>query len=889
MQQFKSVYFTDHPAESSKRKKVTIAFGPKDEDLYDIASNLTSEQIRSAIGVHTFDRLVCESSRSGLTVNSFCIKQLRLVRQASSNQSLLPGLGDVEDLSIDPIQATYRGGAAVPLHDWFPYLEGYSPDFVVKVLEAYAPEANHVLDPFAGTGTTPLTVSRIGMRATYCELNPLLQLLIETKSKMLSIDEKGRISLAERLQDFADDLPREILNYEADSRLLVSYKATFGQSQFFTDETLDSILRLRVWIDAISCTDPCAAAVASISAASTLVPASNLIRRGDLRFRKGESENSLRVNDFVAQVGNRIRRMAEDLSRIETIKESPRLIAGDAKRLGRCAGLEVDAVITSPPYLNGTNYYRNTKIELWFLRALLTGKDLSEFRRQTVTAGINDVTAGKRAEPVSNAVKNVVEELEKDSYDRRIPQMVLNYFGDMASVIDGLARHMNNGAPLLIDIGDSAYAGVHVDTPTILADILGDRGWKVKSEITLRRRMSRSGVALRQVLVAAEAPKRQTMRVKQPAWSKRWKRFTEALPHQSGDFAKRNWGSPLHSLCSYQGKMKPSLARHLVEAFVSRGDRLLDPFGGVGTIPFEAASLGVKTWSFDISPAAVPIAAAKLQPAQASECWRIIDQLAAFIRTKRVTKVERETSDCIRFNGPLKDYFHHKTFDEVILARRYFQEHPPTGANESLVFAALLHVLHGNRPYALSRRSHPITPFSPTGEAVYKSLIEKVTDKVNRSLNVNRSDGFVPGASVFQDATGLWPVDVDDLDAVITSPPFFDSTRFYLANWMRLWFAGWTSDDFKKRPLAFVDERQKQNFRVYEAVIRQARERLKPGGVCVFHLGKSRKCDMAEEIGRIARPWFSSAEVFAESVEHCESHGIRDKGTVVEHTYLVLH
>ena len=56
-----------------------------------------------------------------------------------------------------------------------------------------------------------------------------------------------------------------------------------------------------------------------------------------------------------------------------------------------------------------------------------------------------------------------------------------------------------------------------------------------------------------------------------------------------------------------------------------------------------------------------------------------------------------------------------------------------------------------------------------------------------------------------------------------------------------------------------------------------------------MHLGKSRKCDMAQEIAKIARYWFSNAEIFAESVEHCESHGIRDKGTVVEHTYLVLH
>ena len=71
-------------------------------------------------------------------------------------------------------------------------------------------------------------------------------------------------------------------------------------------------------------------------------------------------------------------------------------------------------------------------------------------------------------------------------------------------------------------------------------------------------------------------------------------------------------------------------------------------------------------------------------------------------------------------------------------------------------------------------------------------------------------------------------------------------------------------------------------------VFRQARERLKPGGVMILHLGESRKCDMARALGAVARPWFEVYDVFSESVEHCESHGIRDKGTVTAHQYLIL-
>ena len=105
---------------------------------------------------------------------------------------------------------------------------------------------------------------------------------------------------------------------------------------------------------------------------------------------------------------------------------------------------------------------------------------------------------------------------------------------------------------------------------------------------------------------------------------------------------------------------------------------------------------------------------------------------------------------------------------------------------------------------------------------------------------------------------------------------------------MRLWFCGWEVNDFQKRPLSFVDERQKRSFEVYYPILRQCRERLKSGGVAVFHLGASKKCDMAKELGGIAKTWFRVADIYTECVSHCESHGIRDKGTVVSHQYLVL-
>ena len=215
--------------------------------------------------------------------------------------------------------------------------------------------------------------------------------------------------------------------------------------------------------------------------------------------------------------------------------------------------------------------------------------------------------------------------------------------------------------------------------------------------------------------------------------------------------------------------------------------------------------------------------------------------------------------------------------------------HHPWDGPVSFLLACTMHVLHGNRPYALSRRSHPVTPFAPSGETIYKSLIEKVSEKIDRAYKASIPDTYLRGVVYETDATRYWPADVDDLDAIVTSPPFFDSTRFFLANWIRLWFSGWDEFDFKTGSREFLESRQTQSFSCYDSLLRQSRERLKPGGCVLLHLGKSKKCDMAEEIANRSKRWFPNAETFVESVEHCESHGIRDKGTVTDHQYLLLY
>ena len=891
-QKYKAVYFPEYPAETPKKKSLTLAFGKETDEIYECVKGLSSAELRQLLG-DDYQTLVANAKADNLPLNAYCLRQLEhsinLIREPAV-QLQLPGIKTEAEL-FDPVTVTFKGGRKEPFARWYPYLEGYSTQFVESILERYAPNAQTVLDPFAGTGTTAFTASQLNKTAYFCEINPVLQFMSLTKIRVRRLKPSERSSLAEALTQAKVSL-KELKKYPKNYILHQAYVQVFGDSLFFDDLVYDRVLRIRSWIDEVALENPILADLITVATLSALVPASRMKRSGDLRYKTAR-ELERQIVPLVEGICQNINQMVQDIQNdVEGLKAEPLLICENARLLDTISPLGIDTVITSPPYVNGTNYFRNTKIELWFLRCLKEKEDLTRFRAVSLTAGINDVTVSKTPTQFHPDVQKIVSQLEQHAYDSRIPRMIASYFSEITEIFRGICRHLTPDATVAIDIGDSCYAGIHVPVDGLLSACLQELGLVSEDSVTLRKRKSRGGMLLKQSLLVfkyaskheGKTSKRQTV-----GWRAEWDIFKQNLPHQKTPFIKRNWGHVRHSLCSYPGKLKPAIAYHLVQTFVPEDGRVLDPFAGVGTIPFEATLSGKQAYGFEISPAAFTIASAKVQQPMEHGCTTVIEAVEAFINRHSATDAEITEANHLGFNGKIAEYYESYTLREVLLARRYFQMHPPETPEEQFVFASLLHILHGNRPYALSRRSHPLTPYKPTGPYEYRPLISQLRAKVQRGLAEDLPVNFKLGKIFFQDATGWWPREVDQLDAIITSPPFFDSTRFYSANWLRLWFSGWAAHDFKTGPSVFVDEKQKSSFDVYIPILRQAKERLKSNGVVVLHLGKSAKCDMADHLQKLGKRWFRSVDLFNESVAHCESHGIRDKGTVTSHQYLVLY
>ena len=125
-----------------------------------------------------------------------------LVENPEQNAVLREGVS----IDISPLDSTFRDSGRAPLHSWFPYLEGYSPRFVEGVQREFLPGAKRIIDPFAGSGTTPIVLGQSGIECAYAEANPAMAFIIETKLQILSLSSLKKKRLIKNISDLKEGL-----------------------------------------------------------------------------------------------------------------------------------------------------------------------------------------------------------------------------------------------------------------------------------------------------------------------------------------------------------------------------------------------------------------------------------------------------------------------------------------------------------------------------------------------------------------------------------------------------------------------------------------------------------------------------------------------------------
>jgi len=898
---FKTVYFPRERVRAGKSTRVSISLpatpgkGAVTEAFLSYVSDLSSRPFRLAIGDPVLEILEDEAIKQGRSLSNLCLNLLlehytRVHGEDSGAEAQLQlplhrEAGGKAEPKAD-LGLTFKDSLLKGVYGWYPYVEGFSATYTRDAILRYGKPPRSVYDPFGGSGTTQVAATMMGIPAFFCELNPFMRFVSNTKVAAAQWARRNMADFQQTATAFMDSLTKERLDDIGRQVDLSSYEQAFPGRDFFVEQDLRHLLAVKeLTRDAA---EPHSRNLLLLAAAANVVACSNMTRRADLRRRRPD-EYKTRVVDVASYVRETCQRILSDVAAIPIDSAEMVFVSEDARQLPSEYTNSFEMAITSPPYLNGTNYFRNTKLELWYLDFIQSERDLKDFRTRAVCGGINNVSRRGAAPRTFPFVEEVAQRLEEAARDARIPLMVRSYFSDMFDVFASTLRALTPGGKFLLDIGDSKFYGVHVPTDQLLTEVAREAGLQLAQRHVLARRHSRDKTALVQVeLVFQKGTGSSRRRSKERSATKplatriHW--FRDELPYKHPPFSKRSWGHKLHSLCSYQGKLKPSLAYWLVKEFTEPKATVLDPLGGVGTIPLEAALQGRKTVSNDLSPFASLVAAAKLAPPSLAEAEATLECLREAMAQVDITGDDRRSAE-FGLNARVADYYHPDTLEEVLRARKVFLGTADRTPSEVFVWACVLHVLHGNRPYALSRTSHPITPFHPKGEYVYKNLIEKASAHVHRVLGHELPPEFRPGQGLHGDFRALPGRLTSKVDAIITSPPFL-GMRFDRPNWLRMWFCGWEAEDFHKRSLTFLERQQARSRDCYKDFIKVCHQLLRKNGLLLIHLGSGGRGDLVGDIRGLLEPLFTLVEEATENVQGLEQHGLQDKGRTTRHHFL---
>jgi hypothetical protein len=392
---------------------------------------------------------------------------------------------------------TFRDSKSQPIHGWYPYVEGFSATYIQDLVRSAGREGL-VYDPFGGSGTVNLIAARSGIESAFSEANPFMRFVAETKANVREHAQREWPEFSRSLERVRRWISSDEFKRSASRIDLNDYAEAFNGRDFFDEEDLRQLLAIRDAIEFFAQGHSPSRELLRLALGSITVSCSHMTRRADLRRRRSD-EYLGRTVDVRGAYLAKVAQIERDTQQASVSFAPAKFVSPDARHLDEEMRGKVSLVLTSPPYLNGTNYMRNTKLELWLLGFIASEKELSQLNKVCMVCGINNVVKGRPPKHRFKPVEEVARRLDETSPDLRIPALVRGYFSDMLQVLANCATYLRPGGRVVLDIGDSKFYGVHVPTDKLLCDVAREAGLSVVGERLLARRHSRDKTPLTQV------------------------------------------------------------------------------------------------------------------------------------------------------------------------------------------------------------------------------------------------------------------------------------------------------------------------------------------------------------------------------------------------------
>lgn len=388
---------------------------------------------------------------------------------------------------------TFKYNKNIGRHGWLRLTPAYSVKLVDEILNNYS-EKPRVLDPFSGTGTTPLCSAWKGYNAIGYELNPFLVWLSNVKVRKYSLN-----TINEGFE-YLDIILNHIALNKDD---LVSPPPIHNIERWWSKERLEFLCRLMWCIEKFFTTNSDTKELFLVAFCRVMIDLSNAsfnhqsMSFRDVNFHAEHPELFQLEYDY----GKRFKKEVYNV--FKSVEVNPEgdaeIIMGDSRKLSELKNRAFDLIITSPPYPNRMSYIRELRPYMYWLKYINEAREAGELDWQAIggTWGIatSRLNQWKPIDDIyrSSYLNKVVDEIIKGEFNNGelLSRYLLKYFEDMWLHLSNIYNLVRENGKVHYIIGNSIFYGVLVPVEKIYREILGEIGFHEINIKTIRKRNSK--------------------------------------------------------------------------------------------------------------------------------------------------------------------------------------------------------------------------------------------------------------------------------------------------------------------------------------------------------------------------------------------------------------
>lgn len=383
-----------------------------------------------------------------------------------------------------------------PIHRWFNFVAGFSPEFVSQCLRhSQLKKEDILIDPFAGVSTSLVQANLEGINAIGFEPNPFLfdvsqgKLLPPNREEIENIETlllSLELFLGNLAEIWSPDAIKFLLKLFSEPNLRQLASAVLKEEE--VKPKYRSIYRLIV---------------------SRVVEMMSSSQTDGIYKAPTTKKRTISYLNAVTSLCNEIKTDINFLGK--SIEYKARLYPVSSEKMLQVEDESCSLCVTSPPYLNNFDFAEMTRMELYFWRYAGSWREITErVRRQLIVNTTTAPTELKRNQlefsrslspSFCSLVSPLIDRLKEEKKNRAGKKdyylLVYPYFAQMQSVIKELRRVLKPGSYLHLVVANAALYGIHIPTEELLGELMKENGFEVMEIKLLRSRGQRWKLAKR--------------------------------------------------------------------------------------------------------------------------------------------------------------------------------------------------------------------------------------------------------------------------------------------------------------------------------------------------------------------------------------------------------